>query len=464
MPTKADPVHPDLATLREQNADLAVRVADLVRVSERMHQLRQALEDRQRLYRGLARMLAERLPGCATPAALGHCAVDFLVYELGYEQAFFCARGQRPIHEGFWDDEATAERHLTSVDPAAWAQQLANDSLPAVHAVEAPHPTLATLATPLRMVELAGIPLLAGDASALGFVGFGCSAQGRPASAHVRGADADRLHVASAMGSALAAALDNRRATARLRRAMQRAEAANRTKSRFVANMTHELRTPLNAIIGYTEIIGEQLEGTAAGGEVAPDVRRVLTASHHLLQLINDVLDIARVEAGSLRVETRRFCLGHVLHEVIAELAPTAAQLGNRLTLALHGADRHGTDVVSDPQRLRQVLANLVANAVKFTDHGVVEVDAWIEETSVQLAVRDTGIGMTEEALTRVFKPFEQADNSTTRRFGGSGLGLHITQQLVALLGGEITVDSTLGQGSTFTVTLPRRLSPVLAE
>ncbi len=233
------------------------------------------------------------------------------------------------------------------------------------------------------------------------------------------------------------------------------AEEANRQKSAFLAATSHELRTPLNAIIGYSEMLGE--EAVERGlFELSPDVDRIRAAGKHLLALLDDILDLERLEAGRLELAPETFALAPFLEGVAATVRPLVERNGN--DLAVVGLDGAGV-LTADPRRLRQVLLNLLGNAAKFTDRGVVELSAAREGTGVEervvLRVRDTGIGMTPEQVARLFRPFVQADATISSRYGGSGLGLVITRRLCRMMGGDVLVESVPGRGSVFTVTLP---------
>ena len=237
-----------------------------------------------------------------------------------------------------------------------------------------------------------------------------------------------------------------------LTRAMAAAEQASVAKSAFLANMSHELRTPLNAIIGYSEMLKEDAETAGETGCVG-DIGKILSAGRHLLTLINDVLDLSKIEAGHMQLDPEVFDLAELITSVVATSQPLAAARGN--TLHVHGLAAAGT-MWSDRTKVHQVLLNLVGNATKFTERGEVRVDVarpvpdWVE-----IRVADTGIGMSEEQIGRLFREFTQADASMTRRYGGTGLGLAISQRLCRLMGGVITAQATLGAGSTFTVRLP---------
>ncbi|HEY2526788.1 MAG TPA: GAF domain-containing protein, partial [Xanthobacteraceae bacterium] len=239
-------------------------------------------------------------------------------------------------------------------------------------------------------------------------------------------------------------------------------EIASRHKSEFLANMSHELRTPLNAIIGLTELLCDNPARFGTEKAFEP-LRRVLGAGRHLLNLINDILDLSKIEAGRMELTLESVAIGPVVEEVLGTARPLAEQNNNALELDC--PDGIGS-VHADSMRLRQILLNLLSNACKFTKGGAVRLRiARAEESGqhgVDFAVSDTGIGMTEEQLGRLFREFSQADASTTRQFGGSGLGLVISRRLCRLMGGHITATSTLGEGSTFTVRLPTEAAPPL--
>ena len=238
-------------------------------------------------------------------------------------------------------------------------------------------------------------------------------------------------------------------------RAQEAAEQANRSKGIFLANMSHELRTPLNAIIGYGEMLLEEAEDLGQAGFI-PDLQKIHSAAKHLLALINDILDLSKIEAGKMDLYYETFEVAPMIQDVVATITPLVKKNAN--ALEVHCADDLGP-MRADLTKVRQTLFNLLSNASKFTEHGTITL-AVTRETGagggwVTFRVRDSGIGMTPEQMEKLFQEFSQADASTTRKYGGTGLGLAISRKFCQLMGGDITVASALGQGSTFTITLP---------
>lgn len=240
-----------------------------------------------------------------------------------------------------------------------------------------------------------------------------------------------------------------------LAHARHEADAANLAKSQFLANMSHELRTPLNAIIGYAEMLQEDAEDNDDSGAVQ-DLNRILTAAKHLLSLIGEILDLSKVEAGRMEAIAAPFNPIEMLEELIETVRPIAAGNGNEV--AFNNAPQIG-NVNTDVMKLRQCVLNLLSNAAKFTKNGKIDIafDRKMHNGVDQLfiTVHDTGIGMSKEHLSRLFQPFVQADPSITQQYGGTGLGLTITRRFCQLLGGDVTVKSTLGGGSAFTLHIP---------
>jgi signal transduction histidine kinase len=234
---------------------------------------------------------------------------------------------------------------------------------------------------------------------------------------------------------------------------------ANKTKSLFLANMSHELRTPLNAIIGYSEMLEEEAEDFGYG-DIVPDLRKIQSAGTHLLALINDILDISKIEAGKIELYLEQFELENLIDEVAMTIQPIVEKKGNKLAIQI---ENELDNVYADMTRMRQILMNLLSNAAKFTENGTISITArrflnsenidWLE-----IAVKDSGIGMNEKQLSRIFNEFTQADASTTRKYGGTGLGLPISRHFTEMMGGKIIVSSVEGQGSTFMISMPARV------
>lgn len=234
-----------------------------------------------------------------------------------------------------------------------------------------------------------------------------------------------------------------------LEQAREASEVANRAKSQFLANMSHELRTPLNAIIGYSEILQEDA-ADASQEQFVPDLKKIEGAGRHLLGLINDILDLSKVEAGRMDIFLEEIEVSSLLEEVSAIITPLAAKNSN--TLEIYSSKSVGS-IRSDRTKVKQCLLNVLSNASKFTHEGKLSLKVErFEPLMIRMAISDSGIGMNEEQLGRLFQAFSQADPSTTKRFGGTGLGLAITRHFCRLLGGDITAASEIGKGSTFTM------------
>jgi signal transduction histidine kinase len=254
-------------------------------------------------------------------------------------------------------------------------------------------------------------------------------------------------------GAQSAVAIQNARLFGEIEEKSRQLELASQHKSQFLASMSHELRTPLNAIIGLTEMMTEHASRFGTEKALEP-LNRVLKAGRHLLNLINEILDLSKIEAGKLELNIERVAINPIMEEIAGTSRPLAEQNGNRLVFEC----KPDIDTIrADPMRLRQILLNLLSNGCKFTKEGEValRVRKVVDGRWVEFAVSDTGIGMTAEQQSKLFEEFSQADSLTARRYGGTGLGLAITRKLARMMDGDVTVTSEPGKGSVFTVRLP---------
>ena len=238
--------------------------------------------------------------------------------------------------------------------------------------------------------------------------------------------------------------------------AMRQAELASRQKSTFLAKMSHELRTPLNAVIGYSEMLRDDLPADSSNDTRAQDLERINAAGRHLLALVTDVLDLTSIESEKVNASVENVEVGQIVRDVAATAGPLVAKKHNRLVIQM--GENLGM-IETDALKLRQSILNLLSNAAKFTSHGLItlSVKRRVETAGARLIidVTDTGIGMSQEALSRIFQNFTQAESDTTQKFGGTGLGLALTQRFCTLMGGNISVKSVPGEGSVFTIDLP---------
>jgi signal transduction histidine kinase len=249
-----------------------------------------------------------------------------------------------------------------------------------------------------------------------------------------------------------------RERTHELLAARDQALEASRIKSQFIANVSHELRTPLHAVISYSEMLLEDLGNTELQQQLE-DQRKIHGAAQHLLALINELLDFTKLEAGKMELDIGPIILDSLIQQLLDQASPTAELNGNRLEVNL--MEDLG-ELHTDALKLKQCLHNLLGNACKFTHHGLIRLSVSREQCNGQpwfiFEVRDNGIGMDEAQLEQLFQPFTQGDSSITRKYGGTGLGLAISRSLGQLLGGDIEVSSSLGQGSCFRLSIPAHL------
>ncbi len=273
------------------------------------------------------------------------------------------------------------------------------------------------------------------------------------------------IEVAEKFARLAAIALENARLFSEAQKARKSAETANRAKSTFLANMSHELRTPLNAIIGYSEILMEDAEDMEQE-DFIPDLERIRSAGKHLLALINDVLDLSKIEAGKMELSIESFDIAQMIRDVVSTIRPLVEKNSN--TLEVLCPEDLG-QIKADLTKVRQSLFNLLSNACKFTEQGIITLSVMREmsphtlsdpnprdeDEKIFFVVRDTGIGMTGQQCEKLFQPFSQAEEDTTRKYGGTGLGLAITRHFCRMMGGDITVSSTAGRGTVFSIQLP---------
>ncbi|MCS7011811.1 MAG: ATP-binding protein, partial [Anaerolineales bacterium] len=307
--------------------------------------------------------------------------------------------------------------------------------------------------------SFAALPLLAGQ-EVIGMVGLGCSEE-RDFETQAEFLETLAAEVAGGVRNAqlyaelqrYAAELEQKVAerTQDLHLALEKAQEADRLKSAFLATMSHELRTPLNSIIGFTGVLLQGLAGPL-NPEQTKQLGMIRDSAQHLLALINDVLDISKIEAGQLEVRRDPFDLRLAIENVLRMVTPMAQKKGLALGVAISSGV--GT-IVSDQRRVEQILINLMTNAVKFTERGEVRLECETSPGWVTLRVRDTGIGIRPEDMSKLFRPFQQLETGLARHHEGTGLGLAICHRLATLLGGSITAESEWGKGSVFTVTLP---------
>lgn len=268
----------------------------------------------------------------------------------------------------------------------------------------------------------------------------------------------DDAAVLQSLASQAGVAIENASLFEEAQRAREAAEEASQAKSRFLANMSHELRTPLNAIIGFTRLVKRRCSDILPQKQ-SDNLDKVLVSSNHLLELINAILDLSKVEAGRVDVQPVAFGLSSLVAVCLQTVRPLVTDQNLQLLAEI---EPDLPPLFTDQDKVRQITINLLSNAVKFTETGTITVRARRQDATVEMAVADTGIGIPEEALERIFEEFQQVDGSTTRRYGGTGLGLSICRHLARLLGGDVTVESAVGVGSTFTVTLPIQYSAAL--
>jgi signal transduction histidine kinase len=307
-----------------------------------------------------------------------------------------------------------------------------------------PEYTMVEISKSTGFQTILGVPLLRGG-NPIGVIILGRKT--------VRTFTDKQIELATTFADQAVIAIENVRLFEEIQDKSRQLEVASQHKSQFLANMSHELRTPLNAILGYTELMADGIYGELPEKTMAV-LKRLESNGRHLLGLINDVLDLSKIEAGQLVLELTDYSLEDIAQTVRSTLEPLAAdkKLAFKVEVAPKLPAGHG-----DGRRLTQVLINLVGNAIKFTDSGEVVIKATANDGAFHLSVRDTGPGISAADQAKLFQEFQQADNAITRKKGGTGLGLAISKRIVEMHGGKIRVESHVGQGSTFSLTVPVR-------
>jgi signal transduction histidine kinase len=424
-----------LGELRERTQDLARSVEELKALREVGQAVNSTLDLRQVLSTILTRSVT--------------------LAEVDAGVIFRYSRAERAFHlveSVGWDEEMVRRVRGMRVDEAGTVvgQAVATQS-----PVQLPDIAAGPM-TPLREVNLQGgfhaaliVPLIGAERT-LGAIVLARRAAGE--------FPEDTVRLMQTLASQSALAIQNARLYREIAEKSEELALASQHKSQFLANMSHELRTPLNAILGYAELLVDGIYGTLPE-RVQGVLERVQNNGKHLLALINDVLDLSKIEAGQLTLVLEEYSLAEVVHAVTVATEPLAATKGLAFAVTIADGLPNG---YGDARRLSQVLLNLVGNAIKFTDAGEVTVSAEAEAGQFVLTVRDTGPGIAPEDQDHIFGEFHQVDNSNTRQKGGTGLGLAISKRLVAMQGGGIAVESQVGRGSTFRVTLPIRVEEIM--
>jgi signal transduction histidine kinase len=441
------PFSQDHVSLLETFADQAVIAIENARLFEQLQDRTIALTlslERQTSLAGVLRVIA------SSPTDLSR-----VLDEIAEAASLLCG-GVAVALIGRFGDRTSAIGHSSSNPYRSPGGEISRGSVPGraildrqtihipdVEAVADEYPGAAVRARANGWRAAAAAPLLQGSEAVGALVMFRAEPGDFPE---------DQIRLLETFASQAAIAMANARLFEELQEANSQLAEASQHKSQFLANMSHELRTPLNAIIGYSEMLQEEAEDL---GEQTflPDLQKINAAGRHLLGLINNILDLSKIEAGRMDLFLETFDLGQLVRDVQAIVQPLVEKHGNSLIVACPGDV--GT-AHADQTKVRQTLFNLLSNAAKFTDHGTITLTVKREpEEWLIFAVSDTGIGMTEEQLGRLFEAFSQAEASTRTRYGGTGLGLAISRHFCRLMGGDLTVESVHGQGSTFTVQLP---------
>jgi signal transduction histidine kinase/CheY-like chemotaxis protein len=428
-----------LSELRQRTDDLSESLQQQTATSEVLKVISNSLTDTQPVFDAIVRSGLTLFPDAAIAIVLpdGDQVRAAAIIEQNPEHAeFWKGTFPNPLSRKFMHGTAILERRIIDV-PDAQAYLAAGG--PFVEGVKV------FLTSRYRAITI--MPMIRGDAA------IGAISVSRPIPEAL---SAKQMALLRTFADQAVIAIENVRLFHEIQDKSRQLEIASKHKSQFLASMSHELRTPLNAIIGISEMLLEDARDFKRDDELEP-LDRVLRAARHLLTLINDILDLSKIEAGRMELHLESFPLAPLVEDVAKTIEPTATKNRNRITV---NCPLDIGTIHADQIRFRQALLNLVSNASKFTENGVitigVEPDRLAGRDWVTIGVTDTGIGMTEEQMARLFEEFSQADISTTRKYGGTGLGLAISRHFCRMMGGDITAESKPGKGSKFVISLPR--------
>ncbi len=470
----------ELERLRAENLRLSDQVKWLVKTESELNNFQEQLDRQIHIYRHLYET-GKRFSSAASVNEILGVVSEFVLYELGFERCLLLLRDSTDEHfrvaarDGYYGETTPSVAQLTIPRAAALLQPLVEREC-VVCELDCDSETLEAAGRQFGMREYIVFPFGQDPRDPRGLAIAGNSIERSAYHTRIEPESEALMGLANVVRQASTAlanlesylALEAERRllerkveerTLELSRAKEASEAANRAKSRFLANMSHELRTPLNAIIGYSEMLVEEAQDF--GNEsLVPDLEKIRAAGRHLLALINDVLDLSKIEAGKMQVFCETFDVAQLVRDTATTVAPLAEKNCNRLEVEC-GAELRTmhTDLV----KVRQILLNLLSNACKFTHDGTIRLEAVRERNGqsdlIVFRVTDSGIGMSPEEIGRIFEAFTQADAATAHRYGGTGLGLTITAHHCRMLGGDVAVESEPGKGSRFTVRLPAQIS-----
>jgi signal transduction histidine kinase len=461
----------EIEALRDENRRLGEQVKRLVRTDMLLNQSRSELDRQLLLYRKLYE-LGKQSSVTLDVQQILQLTTEFVIYVLNFERCLILLRDEAGAfrvrhHDGYYEEEQVASVECLTIEGTdPFLNGLSGDLEAIVAPLESEDATLCRLKSAMGMDEYFGFPLRSTGLEVIGLMFGGNSLALTQYQTRVH-EDAEVIislaNLAGQLSSTLQnlafyEALENERLGLEMKveERTRELELANQHKSEFLANMSHELRTPLNAIIGFSEVL---LMGMFGSLEEKQEeyLQDILASGKHLLSLINDILDLAKVEAGRMELESAIVSLPDVIQSSVTMVRERASNHGISLSYDLEV----DVDLIeADERKLKQVLFNLLSNAVKFTpDGGRVSICGSRREGYVDIAIIDTGMGISPEHLDLIFEEFRQLSDSSGRSHEGTGLGLALTRRLVELHGGEIWVESELGKGSTFTFSLPMRVS-----